>query len=81
MSPVTSIVFVQPLGRERSGVRERLARTGIPVAIAHDLADTQRLLAEQRAALCVVDLADRGAALSVIRRVCGPSPATSTGSE
>ena len=70
MSPVTSIVFVQPLGRERSGVRERLARTGIPVAIAHDLADTQRLLAEQRAALCVVDLADRGAALSVIRMVC-----------
>lgn len=67
MSQATSILFVQPLGRERSGVRERLARAGVPVAVAHDLADTQRLLAEHRAAVCVVDLADRSAAISVIR--------------
>jgi DNA-binding NtrC family response regulator len=62
-----AVLYVQASPRQRPGVSERLARTGLATSVAHDIADALRLLGERRFTLVLLDLAQERAALTAVR--------------
>jgi DNA-binding NtrC family response regulator len=69
-----AILYLEASSRDRSGVRERLARGGPAITTASDLSEALQLLANRSYALCLVDLVDDRAALGAIRVVRGKYP-------
>jgi DNA-binding NtrC family response regulator len=61
------VLFVPAASRERTTVRERLARMGVAMTTVVNVTDALRLLATRSFALCLVDLADDKTALPSIR--------------
>lgn len=62
-----TILYLPASSRDRSGVCDRLTRTGATVIPVADITEALQLLASRRHTLCVVDLADDRAALGAIR--------------
>jgi DNA-binding NtrC family response regulator len=62
-----AVLYVVPGSSERVAVRDRLVRSGVPLAIAADLPDAVSQLALRQCALCLLDLVDERLALSAIR--------------
>ena len=58
-----TILYLPASSRDRSGVCDRLTRTGATVVPVADITEALQLLASRRHTLCVVDLADDRAAL------------------
>jgi DNA-binding NtrC family response regulator len=74
IAETAAILYLEATSRDRTGVRERLARGGPGVTTASDLNAALELLANRRFALCLVDLVDDRAALGAIRVVRGKYP-------
>lgn len=68
------ILYVPGSGRERSVVRDRLARMSLPVHFAATLADAVQFVGTGRVSLCLVDLVDDRGALPSIRMLRGQFP-------
>lgn len=62
-----AILYLEASSRDRSAVRDRLARGGLDVTAASDLSEALQLLATRRFTLCVADLVDDRTALGSIR--------------
>lgn len=61
------VLFVPAASRERTSVRERLARMGVAMTTVVNITDALRLLGSRPFALCLVDLADDRSALPAVR--------------
>jgi DNA-binding NtrC family response regulator len=68
------VLFVQSGPRQRLPIAEQLARAGVPVLHARDVAEGLRLLASTRVVLCVVDLMQDRAALTAVRLILARHP-------
>jgi DNA-binding NtrC family response regulator len=74
-SAADGILYVQASSRERPAVRDRLARLGVPVTVADDIADAARAVSEHHFGLAVIDLAGDRGAISAIRFLRAAQPA------
>lgn len=76
VSGATSIVFLPAASRERSAVVHRLGltRLALTVTTASTIGELMHLLARQRFALCLVDLADERGAVPAIRAIHAQYP-------
>lgn len=67
--PPTRVLYVQAPGHPRTGLPERLQGFGYHIAMAVDVADALRQLAEPSFAICLIDLAGGRSALTTVRLI------------